>query len=93
MIEEVVKMDAAIQATENKMAMIMRDPEMKHAYDMFEMARIDYKMGMQGARLKGERKGKREGKLEIARNLKKLGVPLEQIVLGTGLSAEEIAKL
>ncbi|MDR0638529.1 MAG: Rpn family recombination-promoting nuclease/putative transposase [Spirochaetaceae bacterium] len=145
LVEEVVKMDMAIQATEAQMAMIMRDPALKHAYDMFEKTRIDYKMGMQGARLEGMQEGRQEGRqegilegrqegilegrqegilegrqegilegrqegrqegilegilkgeekgrLQIARNLKKLGVPLEQIVLGTGLSAEEIAKL
>jgi predicted transposase YdaD len=40
---------------------------------------------------KGE--GREEGREEIARNLKKIGVPLEQILQGTGLSAEEIARL
>jgi ABC-type branched-subunit amino acid transport system ATPase component len=89
MIKEVVSMDMAIQAAENKMAMIMRDPALKHAYDMFEKTRIDYKMGMQGTRLEGERKGR----LEIARSMMAEGESLDKIIRYTGLSAEEIAKL
>ena len=88
MIEEVVKMDRAIQVAEDKMAMIMRDPALKHAYDMFEKTRIDYKMGMQGARLEGERKGR----LEIARRMMAEGETLDKIIRYTGLSAEEIAQ-
>jgi predicted transposase/invertase (TIGR01784 family) len=87
------------------MAMIMRDPALLHAYDMFEMTRMDYKLGMQGARQEGiregrlegiregEQKGRLEGKVEIAKNLKAIGLAVEQIHRVTGLSVEEIAKL
>jgi hypothetical protein len=36
---------------------------------------------------------KRQGIKEVARNLKTIGVPIKQIVRGTGLSPEEIAAL
>jgi predicted transposase YdaD len=91
------------------MAMIMRDPALLHAYDMFELTRIDYKLGIQGARQegerkgkrkgerkgrrKGERKGRREGKLEIARSMKAGGELPDKIIKYTGLSADEIEKL
>lgn len=39
------------------------------------------------------RKGKEERELEIAINLKKLGVSLENIIIATGLAKEEIEKL
>ncbi|MDR2136043.1 MAG: Rpn family recombination-promoting nuclease/putative transposase [Treponema sp.] len=42
---------------------------------------------------KGLQKGRLEGKLEIALSFKKLGVPVEQIAQGTGLSIEEIKRL
>jgi hypothetical protein len=29
--------------------MIRNDPDFSHAYDMYELTRIDYKLGMQGA--------------------------------------------
>jgi predicted transposase/invertase (TIGR01784 family) len=42
---------------------------------------------------KGVREGMEKGVWEIARNLKKIGIPVDQIVRGTGLSIEDIAKL
>jgi predicted transposase/invertase (TIGR01784 family) len=97
LVEEAVKMDPAIQAVNEKMKMIAGDPALVHAYDMFEMARIDYKMGIQGARQDGEKEGRKEGKkegiLEIARKMKNRNAPLGQIADYTGLSYDEIAKL
>ncbi|HNW68733.1 MAG TPA: hypothetical protein PKK66_07800, partial [Bacteroidales bacterium] len=43
--------------------------------------------------LEGEFKGKLEGKLEIARTLLKMGKPIDEIVLITGLSKEQIEEL
>jgi hypothetical protein len=42
---------------------------------------------------KGKAEGHAEGKLEIARNLKKMGLPVSQIAEGTGLSTKAIQKL
>jgi hypothetical protein len=41
----------------------------------------------------GRRKGGRQKAIEIARNLKKIGVPVDRIVQGTGLSIEEIERI
>ena len=80
---------------------------------MYELTRIDYKLGMQGARQDGLKEGKdlglkegkdlglkegkdlglKEGKEEIARKIKNLNMPPEQIIEYTGLSPDEIAKL
>jgi predicted transposase/invertase (TIGR01784 family) len=49
--------------------------------------------GIQEGLQKGEQKGRLEGQREVARNLKKIGVPFEQIAQGTGLSVEDIAAL
>jgi predicted transposase/invertase (TIGR01784 family) len=65
------------------------DKEALRAYQMREMALSDWTSGLNHAR----REGKREGIQEIARNFKKIGVPLEQIAQGTGLSVEDIARL
>lgn len=40
-----------------------------------------------------EKKGKEEGKAEMARNLKAMGVPIEAIAKASGLSIEEIEQL
>jgi predicted transposase/invertase (TIGR01784 family) len=97
LVEEAVKMDPAIQVVQEKMEMIAGDPALLHAYDMFEMARIDYKMGIQGARQDGEKEGRKEGRkegiLEIAMKMKTRNATLEQIADYTGLSYDEIAKL
>ena len=37
--------------------------------------------------------GMEKGSTEIARNFKKLGIPIEQIAEGTGLTKDEIEKL
>jgi hypothetical protein len=71
------------------MAMIMRDPALLHAYDMFELTRIDYKLGIQGARQEGERESRRE----IARSMKADGELPDKIIKYTGLSTDEIEKL
>ena len=51
------------------------------------------KEGMEKGMEKGLEKGKNEEKRIIARNLKSLGLPTEQIQAATGLSAKEIDKL
>lgn len=45
------------------------------------------------AERKGEKKGRTEEKLNIARNLKAKGLPVDLISETTGLTAEEIEKL
>jgi predicted transposase/invertase (TIGR01784 family) len=54
-------------------------------------AQKDY--AVKEALAEGEAKGKAEGKLEIAKNLRAMGLPVEQIVRATGLSADEILSL
>ena len=52
-------------------------------------------------RIEGRAEGKAEGLIEgeekgifkVARNMKKMGIPLETIVLSTGLTLEEIEQL
>ena len=41
----------------------------------------------------GLEKGEKQGKIDVALNLKKLGVPVETIAQATGLSQEEIMAL
>ncbi|MDR2419033.1 MAG: Rpn family recombination-promoting nuclease/putative transposase [Treponema sp.] len=51
------------------------------------------KAGMQEGRKAGMQEGRKEEQREIARNLKKLGVAVEQIAQATGLSVKDIAQL
>jgi predicted transposase/invertase (TIGR01784 family) len=97
--------DGIAMAGEVLMTTITKD-EIKQAY---QLSRLKYELDRQNdlteaweegelkgkleGRLEGRLEGKREGKREIARNLKKLGIPLDQIAEGTGLSLEDIAEL
>jgi predicted transposase/invertase (TIGR01784 family) len=96
-VEEIVQMDAAIQKAEDRMAFVTSDKEALRAYQMREMALSDWTSGinhaMREGRAEGKREGKAEGKIEIARNLKAMGLAAEQIVTATGLAPEVIEKL
>jgi predicted transposase/invertase (TIGR01784 family) len=48
---------------------------------------------IQEGRTEGEKEGRKERTNEVARTLKALGIPVETIVLSTGLSPDEIAAL
>lgn len=53
----------------------------------------DYENVMSYAVEQATEKGKAEGKLETAKNLRSMGLPVEQIVRATGLSLEEVQRL
>jgi predicted transposase/invertase (TIGR01784 family) len=46
-----------------------------------------------GAEKKGRKEGREEAQLAIARNLLKIGLPVEKIIEATGLSAAETQSL
>jgi predicted transposase/invertase (TIGR01784 family) len=85
LIEEVLKMDPAIQKMQEKIDCIQGNPDLFRAYLRYEKAASDEVTRIEGTR--------RETKQEIARNLKRMGISAEQIAQGTGLPTEEIAKL
>jgi predicted transposase/invertase (TIGR01784 family) len=85
LVEEVVKMDRAIQKAEEKMSYISTDKEVLRVYQMREMALSDWTSGINHAR--------REGLREAARNLKAMGLTAAQIEKATGLTEKEIVEL
>jgi predicted transposase/invertase (TIGR01784 family) len=93
LIEEVLRMDPAIQEMQKKIDWINGDPALLRSYLKYEKAASDEITRIHGARQEGRREGRREEKHEIARSLKRIGVPVDQIAQGTGLSVEEIAGL
>jgi hypothetical protein len=78
-------MDKAMLMAQTKLEVIERNPELLRAYERYEKAASDWTSSINGT--------KRETRREIARNLKKIGIPVEQIVQGTGLSVADIAEL
>jgi predicted transposase/invertase (TIGR01784 family) len=84
-LEEVIKMDSAIGKAQERFDFIIRDKEFLRAYDMREMAMSDWTTGINTAKM--------EEKIEIAKNLKRMGLPVAQIVEGTGLDLKTIESL
>jgi predicted transposase/invertase (TIGR01784 family) len=89
LVEEIIKMDTAIQKAEEKIENVSRDKEAFRMYQMREMALSDWTSGINHAR----REGKLEGQQEIASKMKKRGVPIDQIAEDTGISVEDIGRL
>lgn len=101
LVEEVIRMDMGIQKAEEKLTFVTNDKEALHAYQMREMALSDWTSGINHAMRQGIEQGMKKGiekgiqqkAIEVARNSKKIGIPVEQIARITGLSVEDIAKL
>jgi predicted transposase/invertase (TIGR01784 family) len=85
LIEEVIKMDVAIQKAQERLDFVANDKEALREYHMREMALSDWTSGLNHAL--------RENTAEIARNLKTMGVPFDKIARATGLTVEQIEKL
>ena len=72
---------------------ISADDKVRAEYNARQKAWMDRQSQFDGYYKEGKAEGKAEGKIEIARNLKSLGVSTDIIIKSTGLSSEEIAKL
>ena len=49
--------------------------------------------GIKKGKLEGKREGKLENKLEAAKNFLAMGLPVDKVAKGTGLSEEEVRAL
>ena len=67
--------------------------EEKAMYDSNLTAKWDYENSIAFAEEKAEERGEHKKALDIAREFKKMGLTIEDIAKGTGLSIEEIEKL
>jgi len=85
LVEEVLSMDSAIMAANEKQEYVAQDWEARDLYRRRQKAQWDYISDMNGAR--------EEAKLEIARKMKELGDSVEKIGVVTGLSFEIIEQL
>jgi predicted transposase/invertase (TIGR01784 family) len=96
--EEAVKMDAAIQAANERMVYVTGDKEAIRAYEMRQMALSDYTstinyardVGMARGMRRGMKKGMKEGMEKAARNALAQGVSPELVHTITGLDIEAI---
>lgn len=82
-------MDTAIYKANEKMEFLANDKEVLRLYYLREMAQIDYNSGMK----KAKDEGRTEEKIEVARDMKVDGEPVEKIMRYTGLTAKAIEDL
>ena len=65
------------------------DERTRMLFEKQEMARMDFESRVDGAHAEG----RLEGRLEVARSLLKMNLPIEQIVTATGLAYDDIERL
>jgi predicted transposase/invertase (TIGR01784 family) len=96
-LQEVMKMDATIQKTAERMQFLARDKETLRRYHLREMGMSDWTTSINTALEKGEAKGRLEGekkaKLEVAKNALSAGVSIDMVQALTGLDAATIKNL
>ena len=102
MISEVVNMDKAIQTANERLEYISGDEEARRAYMMRFKAMCDYTStinyatekgyneGIEKGREQGMEEGQEKGRIEVAKNLFKIGYPIDEIIKVTGLTFEKI---
>ena len=69
------------------------DPEVQEMLRLQQKADMDFKSAVACAESKGEKFGIEKGKIEVAKSFLKMGLSVEQVAEGTGLSIEEVKKL
>lgn len=98
-----------LEEARKKLAYYNMTKEDRHAYDehinavmiqndVLDGAKLEGRMegrmeGLAEGRMEGLAEGERKKQLEVARNLKKMGLSSEMIMQATGISVEEIEKL
>ena len=96
-LKEIIKMDSAINKTQERLDFITQDKEVLREYHLREMALMDWNTGIDTATEKGIEKGIVQGamqkQIEIARNLLGEGLSIELIHKTTGLDIETIQSL
>jgi predicted transposase/invertase (TIGR01784 family) len=79
--------------SEDERARMLADSREKLRRDISAQVRAGEKRGWEGGREEGLEKGMEEGKRSVARNLIKLGQPIDVVVQATGLSREVVQSL
>ena len=81
--------EAAEIAKFNRQELVEYEDSLKNFRDWYSVVKTAETKGM----VKGREEGLEEGILKVARNLKQMGMPIDNIVKATGLSVEEIDAL
>jgi hypothetical protein len=93
LIEEIIRMDTAIQEAEKKVAYVSSNKEALRAYQMREMALSDWVSGVNHARREGRQEGLHEKEIDVAKKALGEGASVEFISKITGLDVDTIKRL
>jgi predicted transposase/invertase (TIGR01784 family) len=93
MINEIIACEEGIAMASEVLITISKDEREQAWLRSREKYILDTQSNLSWERREGRTEGHAEEKLEIARNLKKMGLAVSQIAEGTGLSPEAIQKL
>lgn len=88
-LKEVTNMDQILKRADEKLMFLSADEEIRRMAELREKGIADQISREEHA----AEQGKLEGKIEIAKNLLKMGMSIEQIVVATGLTESELKKL
>ena len=91
--EELAGMDTYIEAAYNHLQVISQDDKKRMEYEARQKAIRDYNEGMLESHERGRKEGKEEEAFNIAKKLLAMGLDLDMISKGTGLTTEQIQKL
>lgn len=86
-LKELISLDTAIEKAEQKIEYLSSDEEAMRIY--YERERLLHERANMIS--SAEARGVEKGKLEIAKNLLDMKISIEQIVLATGLTEEELS--
>jgi predicted transposase/invertase (TIGR01784 family) len=100
-INEIIEFEEGIEMASEVLMTISRDDVERarlmseYKYELDTQSRVVYawQQGEEQGRKDGELQGEQKRTLEVAGNLKSLGIAIEQITRATGLSYDEITKL
>jgi len=92
-LKEIIKMDSAINKTQERLDFVTQDKEFLREYHLREMALSDWTTGINTATERGFEKGIEKTQIQIAKNLLDEGMPIETIHKVTGLDIETIQTL
>ena len=85
--------NAYINSAYDQLKIISQDEQKRQVYEAREKARRDHNQMMKEATERGLEIGEKRKKIEIAKNLIKMGLSVDMIVQGTGLSEEQVKEL
>ena len=91
--EDRMKYDESIKVYRDKLAIMAFERQKGQAEGREEGLKEGRAEGLQEGRAEGLKEGHTKGKLEVARNLKQMGMATEAIARATGLTAEAIEAL